>query len=133
MICLNFEHAKNPNYLGPRVINRNSITMGPNGNIYVEADIFPCTEIKIKIQNDKLIFEPESGTHYLNHNGKRTKLPIVASIGDKIEFDSFRIAVQDFKKVKYTSYRNFTNQALEDTKDNPQLMKLVSQLTSFLD
>lgn len=133
MIHLNFEFSKDPNYLGAREINQNSITMGPKGIIFIEKEHFPYPEIKIKIQENKLIFSVSSGEHYIQHNGKRSRLPIVTNIGDKIEFKNFRISIINFKKIKYTSYRNFTNQALENTQKNPRLMNLISKLTNLLD
>ncbi len=133
MICLNFDHAKNQDYLGLREINRNSITMGPTGNLFIEEEVFPYPQIKIKIQEGKLIFQCDSEEHYVIHNGKRSRLPLVTNKGDKIDFGAFRITVVDFENIKYNSYRNFTNQALEDTQKNPLLIKLVSQLTSYLD
>lgn len=133
MIHLNFDYSKDPSYLGLREFNRNSLTLGPEGLICIEDELFPYPEISIKIQNNKLVFQVESGEYYIKHNGKRSRLPIVASIGDKIEIENFKITVVNFKNLKYTSYRNFTSQALQETQSKPELMKLISRLTSFLD
>ncbi len=133
MISLNFEHAKDPNYLGLREINRNSITMGPEGMIFIEKDFFPYPQIHIKIKEGKLLFQIDRGDHYLIHNGKRSKLPVVVDKGDRIEMEHFRFQIIDFENIKYTSYRNFTSQVLEETQNKPELINLVSQLTSYLD